>query len=70
MQANWPLRPDIFVQYNYQYFMQELVHDGQVMDLKFNAQFGWLASVSNGSPQVSQLLNTAGGGYHFNLMQP
>jgi hypothetical protein len=50
--------------------MQELVHDGQVMDLKFNAQFGWLASIGNGSPQVSQLLNTAGGGYHFNLMQP
>ena len=47
--------PDI---YNYQYFMQELVHNGPVIDLKFDPHFGRLASVGNEFAQVSQLLTT------------
>jgi hypothetical protein len=33
------------------------------MDLKFDAQFGWLASVGNGFAQVSQLQTTDGSEY-------
>jgi WD40 repeat protein len=51
-------------QSNYQYFTQGSVHNGPIMDLKFDAQFGRLASVSNGFLQVSQLLTT-GNGEHF-----
>jgi hypothetical protein len=31
------------------------------LDLKFNAQFGRLASIGSGFPQVSQLQTTEGG---------
>jgi hypothetical protein len=50
----------LVVQSQYQYLTQELVHDGPVLDLKFDAQFVRLASVGNGFPQVSQLLSTEG----------
>lgn len=50
---------------DYQYFTQDLVHDGPVIDLKFDAQFGRLASVGNGFAQVSQLQTTDG-----KLLQP
>ncbi|KIM72730.1 hypothetical protein PILCRDRAFT_15861 [Piloderma croceum F 1598] len=46
---------------NYQYLTQEIVHDGPILDLKFNAQFDRLASVSSGFPQVSQLQPTDSG---------
>ena len=49
----------------YQYFAQEQVHDGPVLDLKYDAQFGRLASVGNGFPQVSELLTTDGGQHFF-----
>lgn len=51
----------IFVQTIYQYVTQEQVHGGPVLDLKYDSQFGRLASVGNGFPQVSELLNTDGG---------
>jgi hypothetical protein len=49
-----------YFQSHYQYFAQELVHDGPVMDIKFDTNFGRLASVGNGFPQVSELLSTNG----------
>lgn len=51
-------------QTTYQYVTQEQVHDGPVLDLKYDERFGRLASVGNGFPQVSELLNT-NGGKHF-----
>jgi hypothetical protein len=56
--------PTYVVKHNYQYFMQELVHKGPVIDLKFDPHFGRVASVGNGFPQVSQLLTTDDG-EHF-----
>jgi len=47
-------------QSSYQYFAQELVHNGPIMDIKFDPKFGRLASVGSGFPQVSQLLTTDG----------
>ena len=35
----------IIVQSQYVYFVQEDIHDGPVLDLKFDPHFGWLASV-------------------------
>ncbi|KIM72519.1 hypothetical protein PILCRDRAFT_81788, partial [Piloderma croceum F 1598] len=43
---------------NYQYLAQEHVHDGPVLDLKFDPEFGRLASVGSGFLQVSQLRPT------------
>jgi hypothetical protein len=45
----------------YQYFTQEQVHNGPVLDLKYDTQFGRFASVSNGFPQVSELTTTNDG---------
>lgn len=47
-------------QSNYQYFAQELVHGGPIMDIKFDPKFGRLASVGNGFAQVSELSTTEG----------
>jgi hypothetical protein len=43
------------------------VHDGPVLDLKYDAHFGRLASVGNGFPQVSELLTTDGGEHFLTL---
>jgi WD40 repeat protein len=49
------------IQTVYQYFAQDQVHDGPVLDLKYDTQFGRLASVGNGFPQVSELSTTDDG---------
>jgi hypothetical protein len=46
----------LVVQSQYQSLTQELVYNSPGLDLKFDAQFVRLASVSNGLPQVLQLL--------------
>jgi hypothetical protein len=52
-------------QTQYQYLTEELVHNGPILDLKFDAKFGRLASVGSGFVQVSQLLVTDGGEHIF-----
>ena len=58
---NLPINLTYIIESNYQYLTQELVHDGPILDLKFDTQFGRLASVSSGFPQVSQLRTMEGG---------
>ena len=49
-----------FWQSTYRYFAQTAVHDGPVLDLKFDVKFGRLASVGNGFAQVSELWTADG----------
>ena len=58
---NLPINLTFIIESNYQYLTQELVHNGPILDLKFDPQFGRLASVGSGFPQVSQLRTTEGG---------
>jgi len=58
-----------YFQSNYQYFVQELVHDGPIMDIKFDPKFGRLASVGNGFAQVSEMLTTDGSEQLFNQVR-
>jgi hypothetical protein len=58
---NLPINLTYNIKSNYQYLEQELVHNSPILDLKFNAQFGRLASVGSVFPQVSQLRTTKGG---------
>ena len=64
----------IIVQSQYVYFVQEDIHDGPVLDLKFDPHFGRLASVGGHAghsyPQVSQITATNGGkcGFDFLLL--
>ena len=61
--SNLSINLTFVIESNYQYLTQELVHDGPILDLKFDAQFGRLASVGSGFPQVSQLRPLDGGEY-------
>jgi hypothetical protein len=51
-----------FFQSHYQYFVQGLVHNSPVMDIKFDTKFGRLTGVGNGFPQVSELSTDGDGG--------
>ena len=55
----------ISLQSQYLYYVQEAVHDGPVLDLKFDPHFGQLASVSghpgHSYPQVAQIMAANGG---------
>jgi hypothetical protein len=47
-------------QFKYKYFAKQVVHDGPIMDLKYDPEFGRLASIGSGFPQVTQLLGDDG----------
>ena len=47
-------------QLQYQYFTQDVLHDGPVMDLKFDPQFCRLASVGGSSAQLCHIVTTDG----------
>ena len=55
----------VIVQSQYTYLIQEDLHDGPVLDLKFDPHFGQLASVGGHPghlyPQVSQIMAANGG---------
>ena len=44
----------------YKYFMQDILHDGSVMDLKFDPQFCQLASVGGSFAQLCHIVTTDG----------
>ena len=59
----------IIVQLQYTYLIQENLHDGPVLDLKFEPHFGWLTSVDghpgHSCPQVSQIMAANGSKWWF-----
>ena len=50
----------MIAQLQYQYFTQDILHDGPVMDLKFDPQFCQLASVRGSSAQLCHIVTTDG----------